>query len=140
MSSTTHDAFQSQCSQILDEIASLPPFRRGTVTSQPRTCGKPSCHCQQSQSDRHSSYQWTATIHGAKFHKTIHLGPEVSKYLDETSTYRRFMELVERLIVLNEKRADQTPLPEPASDEELDLLKKKLQKQLSKPPRRKSDV
>jgi hypothetical protein len=138
MSTIATETLESQCAAILKAIAQLPPFRRGTVTAHPRTCGKPSCRCSQSISSRHESYQWTATIHGEKLHKTIHLGPEVAKYLDETATYRRFLELIEQFVSLNEQRADQLQPVMPSSNEKLDTLKKKLRKQLSKPPRKKS--
>ena len=138
MPSPTLESLHAQRSALLDAISALPPFRRGTVTEHARTCGKATCRCQQSPSSRHIEYQWTATIHGKKYHKTIHLGPEVAKYLDETTTYRRFLDLVEQFVSLNEQIADHLPLVSPPTEEEYDILKKKLRKQLSKPPRKKS--
>lgn len=138
MSHTSSASFETECNRILEAIVALPPFRRGTVTAHPRTCGKPACRCASSVEHRHESYQWTATIHGKKFHKTLHLGPEVAKFLNETAAFRQFKELVEQFIALSEQRADQTPLVQPTSENDLDVLKNKLRKQLSKPSARKS--
>ena len=91
---STLASLRAQRNAILDQIADLPQFRRGTVTEHARTCGKPTCRCGQSPAQRHSAYQWTASIHGKTAYKTLHLGPEVEKYLDETTTYKHFQDLV----------------------------------------------
>lgn len=138
MAPTTIESMQSQRTDLLEAVAALPPFRRGTVSRHARTCGKANCRCQRSPAHRHTEYQWTATIHGKKYHKTIHLGPEVAKYLDETTSYRRFLALMEQFVSINEQLSDQIIPVDPSTEEELDLLKKKLQKRLSKPRRKKS--
>ena len=133
-------ALHSQRDAILDEIAALPQFRRGTVSEHARTCGKPVCRCRQSPDQRHEAYQWTASINGKTAYKTLHLGPEVEKYLDETNTYKRFKTLLARYIHINEQIADLLD-PEPVTTEkELDTLKKKLRTQLSRQHKRKSGV
>jgi len=131
-SASTLAALHTQRKEILQHLAELPPFRRGTVTEHARTCGKPSCRCQQSTDQRHIAYQWTASINGKTSFKTLHLGPEVEKYLEETSTYKRFQELHAQFLHINEQIAD---LQEPASitnHDELETLKKKLRTQLSR--------
>jgi hypothetical protein len=131
-STSTLAALHAQRDEILQHLAELPPFRRGTVTEQARTCGKPTCRCQQSPDQRHIAYQWTASIKGKTVYKTLHLGPELGKYLEETSTYKRFQELHTQFLHINEQIAD---LQEPASitnQDELETLKKKLRMQLSR--------
>jgi uncharacterized protein YdcH (DUF465 family) len=110
---------------ILDELCTLAPFRRGTVTAHARTCGKPNCKCQKGRNHRHEAYQWTVSVNGKTRYKTVHLGPEIEKYLEETETYRRFQELIESFTLVNEQIADLEPVPTISSEEELAALKKK---------------
>ena len=135
---STIESLRTQCNEILQQIIALPLFRRGSVTEHPRSCGKPTCRCQTSPQQRHVGFQWTTTIDGQKLHKTIHLGPEVEKYCNETATYKRFLELVNRYVQLNELIADQTPVEPVKNEKELDALKKKLRTRLSQRQRRKS--
>lgn len=132
------DSLQHQREQLLEQIASLPTFRRGTVMERSRTCGKPSCHCTQENSRKHLQYQWTATIKGKTAAKNLHLGPQVAKYFDETNIYRQFQALCEQFILINEKIADALPPEDVSSADELATLKKKLRKKLHTPHRKKS--
>jgi uncharacterized protein YdcH (DUF465 family) len=135
---STIDSLRNEGNEILKQIAALPVFRRGSVSEHPRSCGKPTCRCRQSPESRHVGYQWTTTIHGQKHHRTIHLGPEVKKYLDETSAYKHFLKLIDQYVQINEQIADHLPLQPVETEEELDTLKKKLRTQLSKQRRKKS--
>jgi hypothetical protein len=125
------EALHAQRQEILQHIAVLPPFRRGTVTEHRRTCGKPNCKCQRSTTERHGGYQWTASIGGHKFQKHLHLGPEVDLVLQQTDTYRTFESLMQKYIEVTEQIAQQASLPTPASEDELEALKIKLRKRLS---------
>jgi len=139
-SAPTLTSLHTQRDAILEEIAALSPFRRGTVSEHARTCGKPVCRCRQSPEQRHAAYQWTASVNGKTVYKTLHLGPEVEKYLDETTTYKLFQTMLARFIHINEQIADLLD-PEPVtSEKELDTLKKKLRTQLSRQHKRKSGV
>jgi predicted ATPase with chaperone activity len=122
----------TQRAEIIQRLNDMPPFRRGTVSEQARTCGKPSCRCQQSSDHRHVAYQWTASINGKTAHKTLHLGPEVEKYLDETTNYKQYQELMARFLHINEQIADLQKPETITSDDELEALKKKLRTQLSR--------
>jgi len=52
----------------------------------------------------------------------------MQKYLDEIANHRRFVELCEEIVVINERICDLRPIPEVQDDQELSELKKKLQK------------
>lgn len=134
------DSLQHQRQQLLDQIAALPQFRRGTVIERSHTCGKPTCHCAQEESRKHFQYQWTASIKGKTETKNLHLGPQVAKYLDETNVYRQFQALCEQFIHLNEKIADALPPEDVSTQDELAVLKKKLRKKLHTQRRKKSII
>ena len=53
----------------------------------------------------------------------------MQKYIDEIANHRRFVELCEEIVVINERICDLRPVPEVKDDKELTDLKKKLQKQ-----------
>ena len=57
------------------------------------------------------------------------LGLEMQKYIDELANHRRFTELCEEIVVVNERICDLRPVPEVEGEKELVELKKKLQKQ-----------
>ena len=137
-SSRNLEGLHAQRQEILQRIAALPPFRRGTVTEHRRTCGKPNCKCQRSANDRHEGYQWTASIGGRKLQKHLHLGPEVDLVLQQTDTYRTFETLMQQYIEVSEQIAQQASLTTPASEDELEALKKKLRRRLSMRPHKTS--
>jgi len=56
----------------------------------------------------------------------------MQKYLDEITSHRRFVELCEEIVVINERICDLRPIPEAKDDKELSELKKKLQERFMK--------
>lgn len=118
---------------ILEEISGLGEFRRGTVSATYRRCGKAACWCAGEGEKGHGpQYLWNGTKGGKSFAKNLHLGPEVEKYMEETDRYRTFVELCEKLVDLNEKMCDARPVREMEGSKELEELKKKLQRRLSR--------
>lgn len=127
----TLEALQHKREEMLKEICSLEDFRRGTISVNYRKCGKPSCHCNHEGAKGHGpQYLWNATIGGKSVAKNLRLGPEVEKYLQETERYKRFMSLSEELVELNEQLCDKSPVRYLETEDDLESLKKKLQKQL----------
>lgn len=117
--------------ELLRELSSLGEFRRGTVLARYRKCGKDSCRCAKEGGQPHPpQYQWTATVGGKTVGKSLHLGPEVEKYMAETERYREFIRICDELLRVNEGLCDARPVEEVESEKELDELKKKLQRKL----------
>jgi hypothetical protein len=73
-------------------------------------------------------YLWNTTIKGKSYAKSVRLGPELQKYMQETTTYREFLRLCEELVQLNEKISDLRPVVEIEDKNEREELKKKLQR------------
>ena len=114
---------------LLQQLASLQPFRRGTVSTNYRQCGKPTCRCAQSEEYRHGpQYLWNATIGGKSFAINLRTEQEVKKYQEETERHKQFVEICQKLVEINEQLCQ---LPSPSLCEETDeALKKKLRKKL----------
>jgi hypothetical protein len=118
---------------LMDSLKELADFRRGTITANYRKCGKANCACAQSGHPGHGpQYLWSATIKGKSYAKNIKLGPEMQKYEEETARHRRFVELCDEIVRINERICDLRPVPEVKDDKELVELKKKLQKRFLK--------
>jgi len=114
---------------LVDSLKELGDFRRGTITANYRKCGKSNCACAREGHPGHGpQYLWSATIKGKSYAKNLKLGPEMQKYEEETSRHRRFVELCDEIMRVNERICDLRPVPEVKGDKELAELKKKLQK------------
>jgi hypothetical protein len=113
---------------LVDSLKELGDFRRGTITANYRKCGKPNCACAREGHPGHGpQYLWSATIKGKSYAKNLKLGPEMQKYEEETSRHRRFVELCDEIVHVNERICNLRPVPEVRGDKELAELKKKLQ-------------
>jgi len=98
---------------VLKEISQLAEFRRGTVPSTYRKCGKAKCWCASEGVKGHvPQFLWNGTKGGESFSKNLHLGPEVEKYVEETERDHKFIELLEKFVEINEKICNMTPIRE----------------------------
>jgi hypothetical protein len=105
-------------------------FRRGIISVTYRKCGKNNCACAQEGHLGHGpQHLWNTTIKGKSYAKSIKLGPEMEKYLEEIANHKRFLKLCDEIVEVNERICDMRPVPEVNDDKELAALKKKLQQQ-----------
>ena len=126
-------ACEQKRTALMDSLKELADFRRGTITANYRKCGKANCACAQRGHPGHGpQYLWSATIKGKSYAKNIKLGPEMQKYEEETARHRRFVELCDEIVRINERICDLRPVPEVKDDKELAELKKKLQRRFLK--------
>jgi len=64
------------------EVATVPPFRRGSLVRRFMPCGKTGCRCQASPPVLHGPYyQWTRKVRGKTV--TVRLTPAQAKLLEE---------------------------------------------------------
>jgi hypothetical protein len=113
---------------LYKKIEELGDFRRGTISVNYRKCGKKSCICTKSGHPGHGpQYLWSTTVKGKSYAKNLRFGPELQKYVEETATYRRFVELCNELIEVNEKVCDVRPVAAVEGKDEQEELKKKLE-------------
>jgi hypothetical protein len=86
------------------ELAAVGDFRPGSLSAVMRRCGKPNCACADPQHPGHGP-QHVLTKKLAGKTVTVHLrpGPELDKARVEVGHYKRFRQIVEELIDVNEE-------------------------------------
>jgi hypothetical protein len=137
---TSLDALLAQRQAILAKIAAVPAFRRGTVLTRSRCCGKPQCRCHRNPDHRHVQYQWTAKVNGKTQTKNLHLDRYTATLLEQTRAYHAFLALVDEYVRISEQIADRHPVDPPLAEQDIDLLKKKLQTRSTTRRRKNSTV
>jgi len=129
----TIESLERQREHLYRQLQEVGDFRRGIISVIYRKCGKKNCACAKEGHPGHGpQHLWNTTIKGKSYAKNVKLGSEMQKYLDEIASHRRFVELCEEIIVINERICDLRPIPEVKDDQELSELKKKLQARFMK--------
>lgn len=129
----TIESLERQRDHLYLQLQEVGDFRRGIISVIYRKCGKKNCACAKEGHPGHGpQHLWNTTIKGKSYAKSLKLGPEMQKYLDEIASHRRFVELCEEIVVINERICDLRPIPEVKDDKELSELKKKLQERFMK--------
>ncbi len=124
----TLESLEAERKSVYQKMEQIGDFRRGIISVNYRKCGKKSCACAKEGHVGHGpQYLWNTTIKGKSYARSLRLGPEVQKYMRETTRYREFRRLCEELVQLNEKISDLRPVVEIEGKDEREALKKKLQ-------------
>ena len=124
----TIESLEKKREYLYGELQETGDFRRGIISVVYRKCGKKNCACAKEGHPGHGPvHLWNTTIKGKSYAKSLKLGPEMQKYLDEIANHRKFVKLCEEIVVVNERICDLRPVPEVKDDQELSELKKKLQ-------------
>lgn len=132
------EELQNKRKTLFTRLTKVGDFRRGTISVNYRKCGKAQCWCAKEGSRGHGpQYIWSTKVNNKSVSKNLRMGPELEKYAGETENYRKFSELCKEVIKLNEELCNISLAIEPESEEELEALKKKLQKQFKKKHRKK---
>ena len=113
--------------QLYKRLSETGDFRRGIISVNYRKCGKKNCACAREGHPGHGpQHLWNTTIKGKSYAKSVKVGPELQKYMQEINQHRTFVKLCEQLVEVNERICDLRPVPEVKDDQELAELKKKL--------------
>lgn len=127
--------------QVLAELTELGDFRPGMISVNYRKCGKQNCACAQPDHGGHGpQYLWNTTQNNRSRAQVIKLGPELKKVEQEVSNYRRFGELCNELVAVNEQICRLRPVAEVSNERELAQLKKTLQQKYSRKWRKRSSA
>ena len=134
----TLESLEAKRMSVCRKLEEIGDFRRGIISVNYRKCGKKNCACAKPGHLGHGpQYLWNTTIKGKSYAKSVRLGPELQKYMQETTKYREFLRLCGELVQLNEKICNLRPAPEIEDKDEREALKKKLQGIFRKRLRRK---
>lgn len=121
---------EQQREQLYKRLSETGDFRRGIISVIYRKCGKKNCACAREGHPGHGpQHLWNTTIKGKSYAKSVKVGPELKKYLDEIDNHKRFLKLCGELVEVNERICDLRPVADVKDDQELAALKKKLHKQ-----------
>ncbi len=124
----TLEGLEAKRKSLYRKMEELGDFRRGIISVNFRKCGKKNCACARPGHGGHGpQYLWNTTIKGKSYAKSVRLGPELHKYMQETARYREFLKLCEELVQLNGRISDLRPVIEIQDTKEREALKKKLQ-------------
>jgi hypothetical protein len=129
------EAFRDKLRRQLLEIGD---FQSGTIYPRFRKCGKSNCACAQPHHPGHGPQYLRTTAKGGKNRaENLRIGPELEKAIREAENYQRFVSLCKELVDVNEQICRLRPVREVRNPEELESLKKKLQRQFAGRLRRK---
>ncbi len=118
---------------LLQALAALGDFRRGTISVNYRKCGKANCACARPGHPGHGpQYLWNATIGGKSRARNLRLGPELEQVGREVDTYRTFVRLCTELVAVNEQICQHRPVRVVADAHALAQVKKKLRKRFAR--------
>src|SRR6202521_294688 len=114
---------------LFRQLENLGDFRRGTISVNYRKCGKSNCACARKDHPGHGpQYLWNASVSGKTRARNLPPGPELEKVEKEVERYRSFVRLCQELVEVNAQICQFRPARTITDEEELEELKKKLQK------------
>lgn len=103
--------------RLLERLAAVGDFRRGSVSENWRRCGKPSCRrCAEPGSRGHGPrWLWTRTVPGRGTVGRQLRAEELGKVRAEVENYQRFAALAEEIAEVSEAICEARPVPAPGS-------------------------
>jgi hypothetical protein len=100
---------------VQTEIAQLGDMRSGSITATSGRCGNPNCHCHRAGEAGHGPYyRLTRKVNGKTVTETFSSSASLAKAQREVDQCRRFRELGEQLLDVNEQICRLRPVTEDA--------------------------
>jgi hypothetical protein len=132
--SETIERLELKRQSLYKKLQEIGDFRRGIISINYRKCGKKNCACakQQGHPGHGPQYLWNTTIKGKSYAKSLALGPELQKYIQEIENYHEYLKLCDEILQVSERICDLRPVVRIEDGSELEELKKKLQKRFMK--------
>ena len=105
---------EAERSKLLQEFLSLGDLRPGSVTAVIRRCGKPTCHCARPNDPGHDpQFRLTRRVAGKTTTESFPNPAALRKAQQVVAEFRRFQELSEKLVAVNEKICALRPVEQP---------------------------
>jgi hypothetical protein len=105
--------------QVVQEIAGLGDFRRGSITSITARCGKPNCRCHQPGHPGHGpNFRLTRKVQGKTVSETFSSLAALRKAQREVAEFHKFQALSQTLVEVNEKICQLRPVEEEEPSEQ----------------------
>jgi len=110
---------EKQRGQVVQEIAELGDFRRGSITSITARCGKPNCRCHQPGRPGHGpNFRLTRKVRGKTVSETFSSPAALRKAQREVAEFHKFQALSQTLVEVNEKICQLRPVEEEEPSEQ----------------------
>lgn len=104
---------ENERAQVVQEIAGLGDFRRGSITSIAGRCGKANCRCHQPGQPGHGpNFRLTRKVQGKTVSETFSSPAALRKAQREVAEFHKFQALSETLVEVNEKICQLRPVEE----------------------------
>jgi hypothetical protein len=87
----------------LQQFLTLGDFRPGTVSANPRRCGKPSCHCAQPGAAGHTQFRVLRKVKGKSVAESFVSPTAFRQATEQVGEFHRFQRLVAELTMVNEQ-------------------------------------
>jgi hypothetical protein len=98
---------------VQSQIAQLGDMRSGSITGTGGRCGNPNCHCHRTGDPGHGPYyRLTRKVNGKTVTETFPSAASLAKAQREVAECRRFRELGDQLLEVNEQICELRPLEE----------------------------
>jgi hypothetical protein len=103
---------EAQREALYSELVGIGDFRRGSVTTNYRRCGKENCACARPGHPGHGPrHLWTRSAAGGKTKgRQVSEGPDLEKVTREIAAYRRFVSLSQQVVEVNEAICEARPV------------------------------
>jgi hypothetical protein len=109
---------EKQRVEVVQEIAGLGDFRRGSITSFIARCGKTNCACHQPGHPGHGpNFRLTRKVQGKTVTETFANPAALRKAQREVAGFHRFQALSQDLVEVNEKICQLRPVEEETSNQ-----------------------
>ena len=101
------DRLYEQRNLLYQQLAQTGDFRRGSINTLYRRCGKTNCACAQPDHPGHGpQYLLTTKFNGKTVSKNLKTGSQLERVEFEVSNHQKFREVIREIIELNERICD----------------------------------
>lgn len=98
---------EAERKQLYQELSNVGDFRRGSISTNYRRCGKTNCTCAQPDHPGHGpQYLLTTKVDGKSRAKNLRQGPVLKQVEQEIANHQQFKELIKDIIEVNERICD----------------------------------
>lgn len=88
---------------LLQQFLTLGDFRPGTVSTLPRRCGKPTCHCAQPGAAGHTQFRLLRKVKGKSVAESFGSPTAFRQAAEQVNEFHRFQVLIAELTAINEQ-------------------------------------
>jgi hypothetical protein len=127
------DSLETRRSELLGSIANLKDMRPGSIVGAVWRCGKPNCHCAQSDDPGHGpNMRLTYKSHGKTVTEALPTPAAVRKAEQEIAEFRNYQKLGHDLVEVSEQICRLRPVEESLTPEEKKRPKRSNRRSLKK--------